>query len=230
MSRNRACIVAVIGASGSGKSRWLKARLAEDKPARMLIWDPMDEYAGGTVFRDYRQLAAACAKAGAGPLVAIFRPGDALAAYADKFGAFCSIAFAWGNCSVVVDELGDVTKASHAPEPWARILRKGRHKGLRVWGCAQRPAIIDKTIFSQATLIHCSRLNYAEDIRTMSGVLGVPHDQVRDLKADAATDCFEWIERTMGTGITSRGTLPSVKKPKPAKKIPKSSPEPKPDA
>lgn len=230
MSRNRACIVAVIGASGSGKSRWLKARLAADNASRMLVWDPMDEYTGGTVFRDHRKLAAACAKAEAGPLVAIFRPGDDLAAYAAKFAAFCTVAYAWGACTIVVEELGDVTKASWAPEPWARILRKGRHKGMRVFGCAQRPAIIDKTIFGQATVIHCSRLNYAEDIRTMSGVLGVPHDDVRDLKADAATDCFEWIERAMGTGTTTRGTLPSVKKPKPAKKIPKASQEPKPEA
>lgn len=229
-SRNRAHIVAVIGATGSGKGRWMKAELAKVRPSRMLVWDPMDEYTGGKVFTDVRKLAAACVAAGTGPFVGIFRPGDDQDTYRDKFAAFCTIAFAWTHCDVIVDELADVTTASLAPGPWRRILTKGRHKALRVWACAQRPALIDKTIFSQATLIHCSRLNFLADIRTMAGVLGVTVEEVRDLKADEDTDTFEFIERLMGKGITTRGTLPSVKKPRPAKKIPKTSPEPKPDA
>lgn len=44
MSKLNAAITAVLGASGSGKSLYLKQSLARIKPGRLLIWDPQGEY------------------------------------------------------------------------------------------------------------------------------------------------------------------------------------------
>jgi ABC-type cobalamin/Fe3+-siderophores transport system ATPase subunit len=37
-------ITAVLGATGSGKSAWLKQKLRRDRPRRLMIWDPKHEY------------------------------------------------------------------------------------------------------------------------------------------------------------------------------------------
>ncbi len=43
-SSNEARIWAVIGASGTGKGLWVKQQLAALQPARLVVWDFMDEY------------------------------------------------------------------------------------------------------------------------------------------------------------------------------------------
>jgi hypothetical protein len=43
-SRNTAKIIAVMGASGSGKSAWIKQQLRAGNPARLLVWDPQEEF------------------------------------------------------------------------------------------------------------------------------------------------------------------------------------------
>lgn len=203
MSANVAQIVAAIGASGSGKSAWIKQQLTRGKPGRLLIWDPQAEYGPfGETFTDRSRLLEAVAAAGArGRLQAIYQPGNNLSDYPGRFDWLCRLAYAWERCSLVVDELGDVTRAGWSPDGWSLVTRKGRHKGLTIIGAAQRPAIIDKTFFGLATLIHCGRLNYAADVKTMADVLHVPGEDITALKP------LEWIERNMQTGDTRRGTL-----------------------
>jgi hypothetical protein len=203
MSKGAASIVAAIGASGSGKSLWIKRELARGRPRRLLIWDPQSEYADhGTVFDNRAALAEACIAAGTkGPLAAVYRPGNRLSDYAGRFDWLCRLAYAWRNCTLVVEELGDVTKPGWAPDGWSLVTRKGRHAGLKLIGAAQRPAVIDKTFFGLATLIHCGRLNYKGDVTVMADVLQIPGDDITGMKA------LEWIERNMQTGQTRRGTL-----------------------
>lgn len=200
-----AFIVAAIGASGSGKSAWIKQQLARGRPRRLLVWDPQGEYGDfGAVFAEGERgaLADGCIGAGAkGAFAAIYRPGNTLTDYAPRFDWFCRLAYAWGNCTVIADELADVTKPGWAPDGWSLITRKGRHAGLRLIGAAQRAALIDKTFFGLATMIHCGRQSYKADVATMADVLAVPAEQIIALKP------LEWIERNMSTGETRRGTL-----------------------
>lgn len=203
MSANQAFIVAAIGASGSGKSAWVKQQLRRQKPRRLLIYDPMNEYGEfGEVFADRAALADAVLAAGArGKLCAVYQPSGGVDTYVEQFDWLCRLAYAWADCTYVADELGDVTKAGWSPPGWSHVIRKGRHKKMRVFGQVQRPALTDKTFFSLATLIHCGRLNFDSDIKVMCDVLRVGRDEVADLLN------LQWIERDMGTGDTRAGAL-----------------------
>jgi hypothetical protein len=88
-----------------------------------------------------------------------------------------------------------------APAGWSMVTRKGRHRGLRVYGASQRPAAIDKHFFGNASVIRTGRLNYAADVKTMADVLDVTSDEIRELPALA------WIERDMRSGKVRRGSI-----------------------
>lgn len=201
--KNQASIVAAIGATGSGKSAWVKQQLKKAKPGRILIWDPQEEYGEfGQVFTSRAELAAAVRAAGrAGKLAAVYRPGNVVSEYEAQFDWFCQLAYAWERCCILVEELADVTKPQKAPEGWSVLTRKGRHKGLRIIAASQRPAQVDKDFFGQATMIHCGRLNYAADVKCMADVLGVGAADISGMKP------LDWVERDMGSGETRRGRL-----------------------
>lgn len=233
-SQNVARIVGVIGASGSGKSRWLKRTLIDGiragKVRRMLVWDPQDEYGDdfGRAFTDTRELVSALGQLGEGDdFRFVLRPGDDMASYKWKFDLYCEMAYQIEGLCAVVEELADVTTPSWAPPFWSRLSRKGRHRAMTMFACSQRPTLMDKTFLGNTTMIHCSRLNDENDIRTMARYLGVPEQQVRDLKADDETDTFEWIERDMKTGFTRTGNLGDAKPQRPApQRNERSLPEP----
>ncbi|MBY4945086.1 type IV secretory system conjugative DNA transfer family protein [Cupriavidus respiraculi] len=210
-SQNVARIIGVIGASGSGKSRWLKDGLRRMKPGRLLVWDPQDEYGEfGQVVTDTRELVEVLGGLGAADGFAIvYQPGDDMSTYKWKFDLFCEIAYQIERVCVVAEEVADVTSASYAPPYWSRLSRKGRHRAMTLFAVTQRPAVIDKTFLGNCTLIHCCRLNDKNDISVMAATLGVPVDDVRNLRADDAAGLFQYIERDMKTGAVAFGELDS---------------------
>lgn len=199
MSSNQASIVAAIGASGSGKSAWIKRQLAEKRPERLIVWDPQDEYgAFGQVYSDRVKLIAALR---APTFSVIYRPGDRQSEYEARFDWLCRVVYALGELVYVVEELADVTSASRAPDAWSAITRKGRHRALRVVAASQRPARVDKDFFGNCTLIHCGRLTYRADVVTMADVLNVEQAEIAQLAP------LSYIERSMATGELRRGAL-----------------------
>jgi hypothetical protein len=207
-SQNTARIIGVIGASGSGKSRWLKGTLAKGDPAKLLIWDPLNEYEHGRIVTDLRELVETLAGLEpADPFKLTYRPGPDMATYSKKFEAFCALAFEVPDVCCVIEELADVTSPSHAPPAWSRLSRQGRHKGMTIFAASQRPTLMDKTFLGNCTMIHCSRLNDENDVKTMSRYLGVSQEQVRAMVADKAAGRFDFIERDMQTGKTVAGHL-----------------------
>lgn len=203
MSSNQASIVAVMGASGSGKSTYIKQTLAKAKPARLLVWDPMAEYAHlGQVAPSLSHLVQALAAAGRkGRFAWVFQPAPDEKTRARQFNVFCGVAMAAGNLTLVVEELRFVTTPSRAPVGWAQVTMTGRHKGLRVLGASQRPASIDKDFLGNATLIRTGRLAYPEDVRAVSKAMQVPEARIAELKP------LEWIEKNMQTGKVAAGKI-----------------------
>lgn len=200
MSANPAAIVAAFGASGSGKTLRIKAGLAAAKPSRLLVWDPQGEYqAHGRTYTDRARLLANVRSAES--FRAVYQPGDRLDLYAERFEWFCRLAYALGNLRLVVDELADVTTPSKAPAAWSVVTRKGRHRGLVVVVASQRPAGVDKDLFSQCTHVSCGRLNFARDLAVMGEVLDVDPARLKALP-DLA-----YIERDMRTGATREGAV-----------------------
>lgn len=203
MSANNAAIHAVLGASGSGKSLHIKQTLRRAKPARLMIWDPQEEYGEfGAIWESLEELRAALVAAGPkGRIAAVFRPASLASAMGKQFDMFCQLAYHAGNLHLVCEELSDVTQPAWAPAGWSMISRKGRHKGLKVWGCSQRPAAIDKHFFGNASTVRCGRLNFDADVKVMSNVLGVPAQEVRNMGK------LEYIERDMQNGKVTRGKI-----------------------
>lgn len=171
---NKPKIEAYIGASGSGKGVSINRRLAELQPARLLIWDPRNEY--GKHARAVTSLAVLVRDfktAGRGAIRVRYVPGGAVD-LAEAFGLVCQLAFAAGDLVFVAEELSDVTRPSWAPAAWRRINTQGRHAGLHVLGAAQRPALIDKTFLANCTHVRCFQLGYDDDMQTMSKEVRAP--------------------------------------------------------
>lgn len=203
----RARIEAYIGASGSGKGVSIKRRLSDLKPARLLVWDPRDEYGRhADAVRELPELVRRVAAAGAGPFRLRYVPGGAVS-LRDAFGVVCRLAFAAGNLVLLAEELSDVTAPSWAPPAWRQVTTQGRHRGLHVLGAAQRPAMIDKAFLANCTRIRCGALAYAPDRRAMATELDLPPAVVDRLQATpgpAGGAVLAMVERDRTEGRVSQ--------------------------
>jgi ABC-type oligopeptide transport system ATPase subunit len=194
---NKANITAVMGGSGSGKSTFIKREIARIKPKRLIIFDVMHEYG------DHGQPVKLCSEmarlAKQASFKLIFQPNSR--SIESQFDFVCRLAFALGDCMLVVEELNRVTEATRSPPAWQDCTSRGRHKGLIIYGASQRPAGVDKDFFSNATRVRSGRVNFEADIRTLANVLKVKPADIDGLMP------LEYIERDMTTGKTTRGKL-----------------------
>lgn len=198
MSANNAEIYAGFGATGSGKSLYAKSWLIERRPARLMIWDPQNEYGP---FAKLAPTLAGLGKAASAPGFAMrYVPPKALEPkdlYV-KFNAFCALACQAGRLVMLCEELQKVTQSSWAPTWWQEATGRGRHYGLTVFGLSQRPAAVDKNFTSNATYLYSGRLNEDADLRRLAGALRVPKDEI------GALEKRHLIMRNMDTGEISK--------------------------
>lgn len=170
---NSAKIVAVVGASGTGKSSYVKGDLLR-KYSRLLIWSPLEEtdqyaaFCGGVVVRKITDLVA---QVQAGKKAIVFVPSGDDRTVKVQFDRFCKIAWEMPGATVLVEELSQVTMPSWAPPAWKKLSTAGRHQGLTLIGIAQRPAMMDKSFLGNCTEIRCYRVNYDADARVMADSL-----------------------------------------------------------
>lgn len=174
-TRNKADIIAVIGASGTGKSSYIKGELLK-KFDRLLVWSPLertDDYAGfckGIVVTRITDLVAAVK---AGQKAIVYWPQGSDSEVKTQFDRFCRIVWELEGTTVLVEELSRVTMASWAPPAWKNLSTAGRHQGLTIIGTSQRPANIDKDFLGNCTEIRCYRVNYDSDAKVMADALGL---------------------------------------------------------
>ncbi|RQQ65551.1 hypothetical protein [Burkholderia stagnalis] len=197
----KAHIEAVLGASGSGKSSYVKGLMERARPPRLMVFDPDDEWgAFGTVTTRMADVLAGFQAAGpTGPIRTVFVPSPDPATAVKQFDAFCRIAFAAERMTFIVDELKSVTTPSRSPVGWGMLTGRGRKRGIRIYGLSQRPASIDKDFLGNCNFVRAGRLTYDEDIVKVARALRVPVDEV------AALPDLAWIRRDMATGQIQRG-------------------------
>lgn len=176
----QADIIAVIGATGTGKTTWVKRALLRPRPARLLIWSSKPDYEefapgvdGFVQFADKVRLS--------GKYSAGIRPSWDTGRRAAEFDRFCRLAMAAGNCTVIVEELHMVTSPAHAPEAWQRLTCMGRAYGVRIIGTSQRPQHMDKDFLGNATRVQCFRVNDDAAQRVMARALSVKLSDVQGL-------------------------------------------------
>lgn len=195
-------IVAVMGSSGSGKSSYIKAELRRRKPRRLVVYDPDEEYGPfGRVVSKLGDVLSVMRQAGTDkPFKLVFRPSSDPGAAARQFDALCKLCFHAGGVTFVAEELADVTTPSRAPVGWSMLSRRGRKRGIVLFGASQRPANIDKNFLGNATRVRCGVLSYEQDANVCGRVLGVDPGELMTLAPLA------YVERSQG-GETVRGVL-----------------------
>lgn len=204
---NRPDIRAYIGATGSGKGVSIREHLTRDKPLRLLIWDPLNEY--GKFAAPVRTLREVAQAAKAARFAVAFNPGANPKEFADKFAMFCRIAFAAGRLKLLVEELADVTGPSFAPLEWRRCTTQGRHRGLQIVAASQRPAQVDKQFLGGCTYIRCFTLRYPADRAAMAGAMDIPVADIASLttQENAAGTVITYVEKDFRDGKTQRATI-----------------------
>lgn len=172
---NKAKIHAVIGASGTGKSSYIKKELLRQYD-RLLVWSPLEDtdqygqFCGGVVVRKVTELVA---RIKAGDRAIVYYPLGDHKAIKTQFDFFCRVVWECTNAHVLVEELSQVTMPSWAPPAWKKLSTAGRHRGLTIIGVSQRPANIDKDFLGNCSEIRCYRVNYDADAKVMADALGL---------------------------------------------------------
>lgn len=202
---------AILAASEMGKGLWLKQRLAETRPARLVIWDTNDEYdrAARQVPSLHAMLQALAAQSFAVRYVPKARKDRDLRA---EFETWCALAYHATGATLVVEELADVTTPSFAPQAWRKLNTRGRHhQGLTLYWCSQSPAFVDKASLGNATHMHVGYLGEPRHRQAAAAHMGC---RPEDIDAMQQGDWIEYVkatkERTSGhvsiPGVRRRNT------------------------
>jgi hypothetical protein len=223
-ANNDAQIWGVMAASGSGKGLWIKAFLAREKPARLVVWDYKNEYEehAPPLVSSLEALRLAMKKAGSGGLRIRYKckPGTNVKQTMAEFEGVCRLVQAWKKCTFIAEELSNVTTPGWAPAAWREMSTGGRHEQVHIIGVAQNPALIDKTFLSNCTLIHVGPLREFRHRQAVARSMDIPVQMVTDLVQ------FQWVERDHNNRELREGwTYPPGFKPENAKTAPAKAPE-----
>jgi hypothetical protein len=213
----RADVRAFVGATGTGKGIGINEHLNALKPSRLLVFDPLKEYAErGVVVQTVRQVIAAMKRAS---FKVIWQPPDQTdfesKEFKVDFGLFCTAAFEAGNLCLLVEELELVTRPAWAPAPWRMCTKRGRHQGLSIMAATQRPADADKAFWSSCTYIRVHALRETGDKDRMAKVLDIPYESINGLKTIAVSDAktsITYVEKDFNAGTQGQKTIVLTRK------------------
>lgn len=192
-------LVAVVGASGCGKTTWLKRRLSRE-PGRILVWDFLRQYGdAGAVVASPRDLAAAVYGRGR-RIVYQPAPDSSPSSLAAQFALWCGLAFDAGELLAVVEEASNVTTASRAPPRWQTLTTQGGNRGVRLIVTTQSPTLCDKAFLTNATEIRAGRLTWPAHRKLVAAALDVDPDAL----APGALPPFAFLVRDCQTGAMRR--------------------------
>ena len=199
-------VIGIMGATGCGKSYFLRKMLGRPARKRTLIWSPKeaidryaDLYPGTQVCTTASAVVQALKRAGAGRVHIVFKPTLDRTKDQALFGIVCKAAMLARNMTVVAEEVHTVTRPSWAPDGWSELIMMGRGYGVEVFALSQRPASIDKDFFSNMSMLHVGRMNFDDDVKTCAKALRVPVADVQNLAG------YQWIERDILGGTTRKG-------------------------
>ncbi|MEC4091144.1 ATP-binding protein [Pseudoalteromonas rubra] len=195
--------ILIVGASGSGKSAFLR-QTVDFKQPRIVAWDPEEDYALPRV-RSIEAFVKLAKKAGFGPIrcaVTVPPTEEAFEQWAD---VVFRIAHAAAPMTVIADEIADVTRVAKAPPNWGQVSRKIRKYGGTLLAITQRPQEADKTIMNQVEYTWCGALKTQASAKYMAGEMGVPVEQLQDLKNIHRKQIQYWIRK--GTETAKKETI-----------------------
>jgi hypothetical protein len=200
-NRRDASLVALLGATGSGKSSAIRAAVADAEP-RLMVWDYKREYRRlGHVCETRQAFYDRAVAAWRGSFRLVFCPSFDVEAGRREFDWFCQLAYWLGDVLLVADELHRVMTASWSPMGWNLAVTLGRARGVRIIAASQRPAEIAKDFWDAATVVRTGRLNGEASARAVAGVLLVHWREV------VALPPLHWIQRSIYRPAIIRGRV-----------------------
>lgn len=192
-TRSNAGRVGVFGASGSGKSSYVKARLRRAK--RVLVFDPLDEYAaegfesfesGADLFDRIRDGIGAFRLSYVPPSGSEDRAADLLSRIALKVQEPFKAAGRGGELTLVVEEMNTcfhVSGGEQRCKGLAEICSRGRHSGIELVGVSQRINEVATRFRGNCTEVVVFRQEGPRDVTAAMDALGfVDKEQVMSLK------------------------------------------------
>jgi hypothetical protein len=197
--------IGAFGATGSGKTAWVKQQLQAD--TRLFVWDFKHDPSLKDLGTPYTNLGAAI-RAMAAPTFRIRYLVDHDADRIPLFDLACTACYQVGKLRMFVDELPEVTRASGSlSAAWRKCINVGRDYevgGRRLWlaiiATAQRLAEVDHSFLSNLDVIHSGRLGL-RDAKRLEAMHGIPAADLVQL-AD-----LQWIEWRQGRPGVTRGAL-----------------------
>lgn len=196
---------AAFGATATGKTAWVVQQLQAMKPKRLMVWDPKHDdklIPIGVGYESWPEFVRACKEEA---FQARYLMNHECNQH-EQFAAFCALAWREGNVVLFVDELAEVTKASHAPAAWKKIVNVGRSydkgtKSISVIGASQTPTEVDKSFLNNCDLIHTGRLGNVAAAKTFAQQWGIKPVDITGLPP------LHWLEKRDTSPEIKRGVL-----------------------
>jgi hypothetical protein len=176
-------LVILGGASRSGKTAYARKQAGNASPAFCFDieaqWGALPGWTGCTS----AQAWAAAVLSGRAGRYALIPSGRNLQA---DFAYFCSVVFRYadtrGACTVIAEELADVTSPGKAPAAWGALVRRGLKRGANIYAISQRWAEADKTALGNASEFVIFRQSSGDDVRYLARKTRVPAAEIDALK------------------------------------------------
>jgi DNA helicase HerA-like ATPase len=155
-------IIEVFGMTGMGKSRWTREYLKPKE--RVIIMDTQNEH-DGILFDDLGAMI---------DHIRAYRTFRVRTEYPDDFEMLCAIAFAAGNCTLVIEEAQRVLPPSRTspPDSFLNVVYRGRHPRVSLLLVSQRPTTVHIAARSQWNRIICFRQTEPADVDWITNVSG----------------------------------------------------------
>lgn len=204
----KALITFAAGARGTGKTAFVVQEIKRQRAKRLMLWDFKHDRRLMGVGCDVRTLPELARMAGAATFKARYLV-DHGQDIDRQFHWFCRIAWEAGCLLMFVDELPEVSKPGRAPPEWRKCVNVGREyrgadgkeKWLSIMAAAQRPAECDKSVISNADVIHTGRLSFLDDAKYMAKTLGCKPEDLLNLPD------LHWVEKKASERVHQTGIL-----------------------
>lgn len=213
---SKALTVIAFGARGTGKTHWCRRYIEQQRPPRLIVWDYKNDPELNGLGKPYTSLPDFIRSLNAPKFQSRYLVNHNADVH-QQFDFFCRAAWQAGCLTMYVPELPEVTRAGGSPPAWRKCVNVGREyqdggkrKWLSIVADGQRPNEVDKSIITNADIVHTGRLAFLDDAKAMAKTVNCRPEEIMSLPD------WHWIERRPGQFEPLRGG-PTTKKSLPKK-------------
>lgn len=177
---------AILGTRGCGKS-FLCRRVQDLYPKRVII-DSLNEYKSSgpnevvSDFEVFCEKMLELKKSKKKKFQIIFQFNPEIENSDEIFNQILRVLYKFKNIQIVIEEVQLFASPHRLPHWLKQCLLTGRHQNLSLIFTTQRPGELNKTILSQCTHIFAGQMHEKNDLKYISGFLGVDTEKLINLE------------------------------------------------